>query len=175
MFPDRAGTTIRDLTGIFGHAPSPAPTARASYRCRQIGDSHPTEPGSSSSLTSGRGRLQLGRVCTFEIVKSLHEQSQGTVSRGDGTCPYSDCGRVIDGEEIKKQARAGGIGEQLFAVVYKRRVRWKTKTGRDPREMGTRVPGARAGGRQPRRDRGETGRQAPGMGRVRHRAEREDP
>ena len=78
----------------------------------------------------GDGPGSPGRGCSFEIVGSVREQSPGTVARGDGTCPFSDCGRVIDGHEIKRQAQAGRMGEQLYAVVFKRRTETRTKTGK---------------------------------------------
>ena len=66
------------------------------------------------------------------------------MARGDGHCPYDDCGRVVDGDEIKRQAQAGQMGEQLFAVVYKRRVPGKVlksgKRGRDKWVRGYRLP-----------------------------------
>ena len=80
------------------------------------------------------GPRTAGRVCVFEIVGSVKEQFPGTVARGDGHCPYADCGRVIDGEEIKRQAQGGRMGEQVVAVVYKRRVETRTKSGKRGRD-----------------------------------------
>ena len=84
-----------------------------------------------------------GRRCEFEIVESVAEQSAGTVSRGTATCPYPDCGRVVDGDEIKLQAREGKMGHQLYAVVYKKRVPRILKSGkrgRDRWDRGYRSP-----------------------------------
>ncbi len=91
----------------------------------------------------GAGPGDAARRCEFAIVAKLSEHSAGTVADGDGTCPFPDCGRVIDGDEVKRQAQAGGMGEQLFAVVFKRRIETRTKAGkrgRDKWERGYRAP-----------------------------------
>ena len=71
-----------------------------------------------------------GRKCTFEIVTSTKDQSPGTMAGGDASCPYDDCARVIDGDQIKEQAQKGQMGEQLCAVAYKQRIWTKTKNGK---------------------------------------------
>ena len=78
-----------------------------------------------------RPRAPEDRVCGFEIV----EEGERPVSRygfpyGTGTCPYPDCGQVIDGNEIKRQAQDGEMGSQLYAVIYKRRVKTRLKSGK---------------------------------------------
>ena len=85
------------------------------------------------------------RRCDFEIVKSVKEQSAGTVTGGDATCPFPDCGRIVASDELKRQAQAGQMGEQLYTVVFKRRIETRTKSGKrgkDKWERGYRAPRA---------------------------------
>jgi putative DNA methylase len=85
---------------------------------------------------------EAAKICRFEIVSSTKEQSEGTVTGGDAKCPYPSCGRTIDSEEVKRQAQAGRMGDQLFTIVYKKRVLKKTKSGqsRESWERGYRAP-----------------------------------
>lgn len=88
-------------------------------------------------------QIESPRRCSFEIVKKLAEQSKGTVKGGDAECPFPDCGRVIDGDEIKRQAQAGGMGQQLYTVIFKREVVvGATKAGKKKvkKERGFRAP-----------------------------------
>jgi adenine-specific DNA methylase len=86
--------------------------------------------GTGVRLLPRVGKNEAERRCDFEIVRTLAEHSAGTIADGDATCPFSDCARVIDGDEVKRQAQTGQMGEQLFTIVFKRQTITKTETGK---------------------------------------------
>ncbi|MCX7623927.1 MAG: DUF1156 domain-containing protein [Thermomicrobium sp.] len=59
-------------------------------------------------------------ACRFEIVRGAEAASvaeRGTVRRGVAVSPWT--GEVVDDDYIKREAQAGRMGQQLYAVVVK--------------------------------------------------------
>jgi putative DNA methylase len=153
------GEVRRRLQGAFPPEPNPDDHPDGylwarTIRCPYCDGLVPLSPNwrLDSNGTGVRLRPHLGggphaerRICEFEIVQGITNHSSGTVAMGDAICPFSDCGRVIDGDELRRQAQAGEVGHQLFAVVFKRRVKSRTKSGsqgREKWERGFRAPRA---------------------------------
>lgn len=126
------------LAGLYPREPEPdcIPTNYLWARtilCPYCGGVVPLSPNwkiTKSGLGVRFSASTSTRVCTFELVDEIKEHSEGTVSGGDAACPFSDCRRVIDGEEIKRQAQDGGMGQQLYAVVFRRKTITRTKNGK---------------------------------------------
>ena len=94
--------------------------------------------GHGVRLVPENGRMR------FVIVEREADHSSGTVKGGDGTCPFPNCRRTIDGDEVKAQAQSGRMGHQLYCIVYKQeRIKGYTKNGKPKTEKvrGFRAPG----------------------------------
>lgn len=89
----------------------------------------PDGTGVKITTTLGSGPGSDGRICSFEMVTSAADQTAGTVANAEASCVFEDCGRVISGAEVKRQAQAGEMGDQLFGLVVKRKTVVKTKSG----------------------------------------------
>lgn len=85
--------------------------------------------GVGLNLRPRKGTAGSPRVCEPVVVTKATDQSEGTIADGDALCPYDDCRRIVDGDEVKSQAKAGDMGEQLVAVSIKLAILSKTKSG----------------------------------------------
>jgi adenine-specific DNA methylase len=130
------------LAGTF--PPEPEPDCRPdaylwarTIRCPYCEGSLPLSPnwrlapdGTGVRLLPCTEKDPTKRRCDFEIVTKPSEHSPGTVAGGDATCPFPDCARVIDGDEVKRQAQGALMGQQLYTIVFKRQVVTKGKSGK---------------------------------------------
>ncbi len=138
VFKDRAE---RLLEGLFPHEPPNVSTVDGylwarTVTCPYCSGTVPLSPNWRIS-DDGKGVRLVPherdniRSIRFEIVHRAQEHSPATVKGGDGICAFPDCGRTIDGDDIKRQAQDGRMGHQLYCVVYKeQRVKSYTKDGR---------------------------------------------
>ena len=83
-------------------------------------------------------------TCSFEIVTRASDQSPGTVSRAKAACPYPNCGATTPAGYISQEAQGGGLGHQLYCIIYRDTWETKTKSGRASKRpktsRGFRVP-----------------------------------
>jgi adenine-specific DNA methylase len=128
FFPQKRAPNEIDITYLW------ARTVRCPY-CEGLIPLSPNwrlaPSGTGVRLLPNSEKEPAKRYCNFQIVAALPEQSTGTIADGDATCPFPDCERIVDGDEIKRQAQSHQMGQQLFAIVVKRRVITKTKTGKN--------------------------------------------
>ena len=76
-------------------------------------------------------------ICGFEIVNGAANYSQGTVSRGNATCPYPSCGSTTPRGYLAQEASAGRMGHQLYGVIYRDSWQEYTKTGAVKKRLST--------------------------------------
>ena len=83
-------------------------------------------------------------TCSFKIVNNLPEHSQGTVSRGNASCPYPNCGATTPTGYISQEAQSGRLGHQLYCIIYRDSWYPLTKSGRPTKRpktaRGFRIP-----------------------------------
>jgi putative DNA methylase len=127
FFPQHRAPEEIDLTYLW------ARTIRCPY-CEGLVPLSPnwrlSPDGTGVRLIPRSVKNAANRRCDFEIVRKLTDQSTGTVADGDGTCPFADCERVIDGDEVKRQAQAGQMGDNCMPLCLSEELTGKQKPGK---------------------------------------------
>ena len=77
------------------------------------------------------------KPCNTATLHPDGEASEGTTSRAVGICPHPDCGTTTPKGYLAKEAQAGRMGHQLYAVIYRDSWTEKTKAGKDKKRPTT--------------------------------------
>ena len=154
-----------------GRGPSPAHTVTDSFRSRPTGGWRPAVPGSGWCRISAAA-LDRRAASVRSRWWIRRRSSRPARSRaGRATAPTRTAGASSAGRRSRRRRRPGRW-ESSSTRRLQGTGRGQDEDGADPREVGTRLPGAAARGRQRCRDPGATRREAAGVGSLRLRAER---
>ena len=77
------------------------------------------------------------KPCNTATLHPDGEISDGTTSRAVAVCPQPNCGTTTPKGYLAKEAQAGRMGHQLYAVIYRDSWTEKTKGGKDKKRPTT--------------------------------------
>ena len=77
------------------------------------------------------------KPCNTATLHPDGEISDGTTSRAIAVCPQPNCGTTTPKGYLAKEAQAGRMGHQLYAVIYRDSWTEKTKGGKDKKRPTT--------------------------------------
>ena len=77
------------------------------------------------------------KTCNTATLHPDGEVSAGTISRAVAVCPQQNCGTTTPKGYLAKEAQAGRMGHQLYAIIYRDSWTEKTNTGRDKKRPTT--------------------------------------
>ena len=77
------------------------------------------------------------KPCNTATLHADGETSVGTISRAVAVCPLPNCGTTTHKGYLAKEAQAGRMGHQLYAVIYRDSWTEKTESGREKKRPTT--------------------------------------
>ena len=83
------------------------------------------------------GKSDTKKPCNTATLHPDGEISAGTTSRAVAVCPQPNCGTTTPKGYLAKEAQAGRMGHQLYAVIYRDSWTEKTKAGKDKKRPTT--------------------------------------
>ena len=82
-------------------------------------------------------RKNPNKPCNTATLHPDGEISKGTTSRAVAICPHPNCGTTTPKGYLQREAQAGRMGHQLYAIIYRDSWAEKTKSGKDKKRLTT--------------------------------------